>query len=56
MTKKELLEKMEHFDDDAVLLFSDDMSDFRDLESDACEIFDVLQVYTGAHKYIVFTE
>ncbi len=56
MTKSELLKKIASFDDDAILIFSNDVRDFRDLESDGASIHDVLQVNTGTYKYIVFVE
>ncbi len=50
MTKKELMEKIESFDDEAILLFFEDDSDFRDLSS----IEGVIEVNTGTKRYIVF--
>ena len=56
MTKKELLERIESFDDNAILIFSDDACDFLNVSSDGHSIENAIEVNDGHRKYIVLVE
>ncbi len=56
MTKKELLNLIEYFDDSAILLFSEDSTDFLNLSSDGHTVGSVVEVNTGRNRYLVFSE
>ena len=55
MTKKQLLNAIESFDNEAVLVFSEDTRDFLSIDSDGLEVSSVLEVNTGTKKFIVFS-
>lgn len=57
MTKKKLLEIIESFDDNSVILFSEDTDDFRNLDGDESHhVTSVLEANTGITKYIILSE
>ncbi|KKK89843.1 hypothetical protein LCGC14_2729020 [marine sediment metagenome] len=56
MTKRELLNIIESFNDGAILIFSEQSSDLLDLSSDGHTVAHVVEVNTGIHRYLVLLE